>query len=119
MQKLEINSSALFVAGSETTATLLSGATFLLLTNPGALKRAVDEVRSSFENEGQITISSVGKLRYLSACLNEALRCYPPVPNAMHRIVPRGGCTIAGHHVAEGVGHFKSLDHVQTRLIQL
>jgi hypothetical protein len=109
MEKLEVNSSSLFVAGSETTATLLSGATYLLLSHRDVLTKAVDEVRSSFENEAQITLSSVVELRYLQACLSEALRCYPPAPNVLHRLVPRGGCTIASHHVAEGVSSLPSL----------
>ena len=40
------NSSVLIVAGSETTATLLSGATYYLLQNPTKLARLQDEVRS-------------------------------------------------------------------------
>lgn len=104
MPKLEMNSTALFIAGSETSATLLAGATYLLLTNPRAMAKVVDEVRSAFETNDQITLLAVNDLPYLVACLDEAMRCYPPVPDPLHRIVPPGGCIIAGHAILEKVG---------------
>lgn len=80
MEKLQANCSILIIGGSETTATLLSGVTFLLLTNPGALKQLTEEVRSAFRSEEEIDATSVGNLTYMLACLDEALRMYPPVP---------------------------------------
>lgn len=52
------------IAGSETTATLLTGAVFLLLKNPKALQKLKDEIRSAFQSEDQITFSSVEHLPY-------------------------------------------------------
>lgn len=97
------NASLLVVAGSETTATLLSGATYLLTTNPEALAKVVHEVRLSFNSADEIDIASVGRLPYMLAVLNEALRCYPPVLANLVRKVPIGGQTISGHFVPEGV----------------
>jgi cytochrome P450 len=76
MSVAEINQSAkvLVLAGSETTATLLSGAIFHLLKNPLTLKKLVDEVRSSYESERHINLVSSAKLHYLQAVLDEALR---------------------------------------------
>jgi len=102
--RLRTNASLLVVAGSETTATLLSGVTFLLLSNPDKMTKLVEEVRSSFKSDDEITLLSVGNLHYMLACLNEALRCYPPVPIGMPREVPKGGAQIAGHPVPEKVG---------------
>ncbi|KAK9418129.1 putative Tubulin alpha chain [Seiridium unicorne] len=45
MEKLQANSSLLIIAGSETTATQLSGATYFLMTNPDAMKKVTDEMR--------------------------------------------------------------------------
>lgn len=103
MKRLQSNASTLIVAGSETTATLLCGVTYLLLSNPETLKRVTEEVRSTFKSDGEITLSSVGDLTYMLACLNEGLRSYPPVPTGLPRQVPRGGATIAGKPVPEGV----------------
>ncbi|RFU34841.1 hypothetical protein B7463_g1459, partial [Scytalidium lignicola] len=84
---LEYQSSVqtLIIAGSETTATLMSGATYYLMTNPDKMAKAVAEVRSSFSSADEINLVSINKLSYLLACLNEALRIYPPVADAFPR----------------------------------
>lgn len=81
MSKPEIvsNASAIVVAGSETSATLLSGCTWLLLTHPDVHQRLVKHVREHFGKEEDIDLVSVGKLSYLLAVLDEAMRLYPPV----------------------------------------
>lgn len=95
------NASTLLIAGSETTATLLSGVVYLLLTHPDKLARLVEEVRSSYKDEREITLTTVSSLTYMLACLDEALRRYPPVALGMPRTVPAGGATIAGFQVPE------------------
>jgi cytochrome P450 len=69
------------------------------------MQKLAQEVRSSFKNEDEITLTSVNQLTYLAACLNEALRCFPAVPPALPRVVPRGGAVIAGHAVPEKVSY--------------
>ncbi|KAL2020295.1 hypothetical protein VTK56DRAFT_8523 [Thermocarpiscus australiensis] len=104
LEKLRANSSILIIGGSETTATLLSGVTFLLLTNQKALKKLTAEIRGAFKSEDEIDFASVSTLPYLLACLDEALRMYPPVPIGLPRVVPKGGANIAGHYVPEKTG---------------
>ncbi|RYP67847.1 hypothetical protein DL771_007024 [Monosporascus sp. 5C6A] len=101
-EKLGSNAFILVLAGSETTATTLSGATYLLLTHPEVLEKLNREVRSTFASADEITINSVGKLSYMLAVLNESLRLYPPVTSGLVRVVPPGGEQIAGHWVPEG-----------------
>lgn len=103
LEKLQANSAILIIGGSETTATLLSGVTFYLLTNPEALKKLTAEIRGAFKSEDEIDFTSVSALPYLLACLDEALRMYPPVPTGLPRVVPRGGASIAGNYVPENV----------------
>ncbi|KAI3398516.1 hypothetical protein diail_9040 [Diaporthe ilicicola] len=100
-ERLRANAGLLVVAGSETTATLLTGATYLLLSNPQCLHKVTEEVRSAFQSEHEITFSSVQQLPYMLACLREALRCYPPVAGPLPRVVPKGGANIAGYFVPE------------------
>ncbi|CAI0650064.1 unnamed protein product [Colletotrichum noveboracense] len=100
--KLKANSSILIIGGSETTATLLSGVTYFLLTNPIAMKKLTDEVRSAFKDESEIDFVSSSNLPYLLACLEEALRMYPPVPIGLPRVVPAGGATICDEFIPEG-----------------
>ncbi|OGM45572.1 cytochrome P450 monooxygenase [Aspergillus bombycis] len=75
----------LIVAGSETTASLLCGVTFHLLNNPAKLEKAVKEVRNEFDSAEKISFVSANKLHYLLACINEALRVYPPVADGFPR----------------------------------
>lgn len=93
----------LIVAGSETTATLLSAATFFLATNPASLAKLNDEVRSTFQSEDQIDMLSVQNLKYLSAVLDESMRLYPPVPSSSPRMIGKGGDKIIGEFIPEGV----------------
>ena len=93
----------LMVAGSETTATLLSGVTYQLLTNPKVMKKLVAEIRSKFAHSHEITLNSVNTLTYQLAVLDEALRIMPPVATALVRLVPPGpGETVGGHFVPGG-----------------
>ncbi|KPM36017.1 Isotrichodermin C-15 hydroxylase [Neonectria ditissima] len=95
------NASLLIIAGSETTATALSGAAYLLATNPEVFTKLANEVRTSFESEDDIDLLSVQKLGYMLAVLNETLRVFPPVPTASPRRVQPGGDTICGKYVPE------------------
>ena len=102
-EDLKSMASILVIAGSETTASLLCGVTFLLLRNPTALKKVTEEVRGSFKSEDEITLTSVNGLKYMLACLNEALRVYPPLTGGLQRRIPPGGGKIAGVEVPEEV----------------
>lgn len=92
----------LMIAGSETTATLLSGLTWHLLRNPDKYQRLVDEVRTAFSSLDEIHMDSLTHLPYLFACLEEGLRMYPPVPNSQTRGVPAGGRMVIDDYVPEG-----------------
>lgn len=108
-EQLSANAEILVLAGSETTATLLSGCTYLLLTNPDKMEKLKHEVRSAFASESEITASSVNKLSYMLGVLNEALRLYPPVTSSLVRVVPPGGDMVADHWVPEGVSRSLTL----------
>ena len=104
MSRLEIESSArsLVLAGSETTAGLLAGATYYLCMNPQILARVTTEVRDAFDSDQDMTLDAVNKLDYLLATLNESLRLYPPAASAPPRIAVNGQI-IAGRWVPPGV----------------
>ncbi|KAF6240618.1 hypothetical protein HO173_001289 [Letharia columbiana] len=110
--ELNENASILILAGSETTATLLSGATYYLLTNKVALDKVCDEVRGAFQSEGNITFASVTRLPYLNAVIEESLRLYPPVPSTLPRRTLAQGNVIDGHFVpgntTVGVNHWSA-----------
>ncbi|KAF2492305.1 cytochrome P450 [Lophium mytilinum] len=96
------NASILVLGGSETSATLLTGAVFLLLKHPAVLEKLTTEVRTSFKQDSDITLHSVDTLRYMGAVLDEAMRLYPPVPDSGNRVVPPQGVEICGSWVPGG-----------------
>lgn len=96
------NSRIILLAGSETNASLLSGATYYLLQNPDCLRRAQSELRTVFDKEEKITLSSVSTpnlLPYLEAVIHESMRCYPSVPATLPRRTGPEGATIDGKFV--------------------
>ncbi|KAI1823463.1 cytochrome P450 [Xylaria intraflava] len=89
--ELASNADLLMLAGSETTASLLSGTTYWLLKTPRALQNATEEVRQAFASDADISFDDARvKLPYMMACLQEGLRIFPPLPLGMLRTVPDG-----------------------------
>ncbi|KAL4874936.1 cytochrome P450 [Aspergillus karnatakaensis] len=101
-QEIEANSSLLIVAGSETTASELSGVTYWLLRSPAVLAKVAAEVRSQFQTEAEINYYNVStRLPYMLACLEEGLRMYPPVPTGTQRRVV-SPLKISGYSIPAG-----------------
>ena len=95
------NSEGFLVAGSETTATTLSGLTYYLSTNPAAFERLQQEVRTAFPTERDITMLSTAQLKYLHACIEETLRIYPAAVETPPRVSP--GEYVNGQYIPKGV----------------
>ncbi len=100
--ELDANAEILVIAGSETTASLLAGATYYLCTNPQVLEKVTSEVRHAYKTDQDMDMYSLAKLDYLLAVVNESLRLYPPAPSAIPRITVNGD-KICGQWVAPGV----------------
>ena len=101
--ELKANCGVLVIAGSETSATLLSGLIFHLLKTPQALQKLQEEIRGSFQSTSDMTFLAEVKLPYMQACIEEALRIYPPVPTAMPRRTPPEGFVIDGQFIPGSV----------------
>ncbi|KAK5174974.1 uncharacterized protein LTR77_000110 [Saxophila tyrrhenica] len=95
------NNSVMLTAGSETTATLLSGVTYLLLKNPEVLAKLMKDVRGRWKKYDDITLESVNNTPYLIAVLQEGLRYFPPVPAGFERRVGKGGEVVSGYFIPE------------------
>lgn len=87
-------------AGSETTATALSGLMYFILTNDVPYRKLVSEIRGAFKSHKDITWDAAKELPYLGACIYEAMRMFPPVPANLNRVVPPEGAFIDGKWVA-------------------
>ncbi|KAF9694889.1 hypothetical protein EKO04_006712 [Ascochyta lentis] len=106
--EMDANAVVFLVAGSETTATTLSGTTYLVLKNSAAYSRLVTEIRSAFPKAADITLDAVNALPYLLAVLQEGLRYYPPVPTGFPRVVPGAGQQVSGHFIPGGTSVYVS-----------
>ena len=93
------NTPILIVAGSETTATSLSGTTYYISQNPHVYARLVNEIRTTFQTPDDITVARTSDLKYLLAVIDESLRLYSPTITNHPRLTPPGGATIAGRFV--------------------
>ncbi|RDA83024.1 hypothetical protein CP532_0091 [Ophiocordyceps camponoti-leonardi (nom. inval.)] len=94
------NAPTLVIAGSETTATALSGLCFYLARDQDAYRALSDEIRTAFGRGDDVDLRVAASLEYLGACINEVLRVYPPAAETMPRISP--GSFINGVYVPEG-----------------
>ncbi|KAL8818092.1 MAG: hypothetical protein Q9223_003205 [Gallowayella weberi] len=100
--EIEATFRSLVVAGSETTATALSGILGNLLQSPEALQSLTREIRQSFSHESETCAAKVDGLPYLNAVIEEGLRVCPPVALGMPRLVPEGGSTVSGYTLPAG-----------------
>lgn len=80
----------------------MKGLTYVLATNPRVSAKFAEEIRGSFQDPREITITAVNQCKYLLACIEEALRIYPPSPQPHQRIVPPGGAVLNGEYVPAG-----------------
>ncbi|KAI1420447.1 cytochrome P450 monooxygenase [Xylaria sp. FL1777] len=100
---LSEHASLLTIGGSETTATLLAGATYFLALNPAVYKRLTKEIRETFPDEKDMTLIRLSQCKYLLGVVEETLRMYPPSPANHTRMVPDGGAILEGRHIPGGL----------------
>lgn len=93
---LVANANLMVIAGSETTATILSGTIYYLCTHPRVMQKLLDEVRTSFESSDEINIARISGLKYINAVIDESFRLYPPAAGSHPRITPPEGAKIMG-----------------------
>ncbi|KAL8723333.1 MAG: hypothetical protein Q9181_007306 [Wetmoreana brouardii] len=99
--EIEKTAATTIVAGSETTGTLLSAITTHLIKHRDVMDRLVDEIRSAYASEDEMTMANLARLPYLDAVIRETLSIVPPVPTGMPRVVPPGGATVCGKWLPE------------------
>ena len=99
---MDANASLFMVAGTETTATTLSGLIYMLVRDPATMTKLTTEVRESFAATSDISMERLARLPYLNACVKEAMRIYPSVPVGMPHLTPAEGSTVCGLFVPPG-----------------
>ncbi|KAF1933771.1 cytochrome P450 67 [Didymella exigua CBS 183.55] len=93
----------LIVAGSDTTAIVISAAYFYLSRNPSVQEKLALEIHSTFNSYEEIKAGpKLQSCNYMTAFLMEAMRMSPPVPAEPSREVLPGGTTVNGHYFPQG-----------------
>jgi cytochrome P450 len=88
------------IAGSDTTAISLRAMFYYLLKNPASLSRLRAEIGTARSNP--VSWAEAREMKYLDACIKEALRLHPAVGLPLERVVPPGGMEISGRHFEGG-----------------
>ena len=96
-ESIQAQAEVLVLAGSETTATALSGIIYQLGRHPAVYERLAEEIRTSLQTYEGITGRTTDSLPYLKAVIEEGLRIYPPVPIGLPRVSP--GETVDGQYI--------------------
>ncbi|USP80377.1 UbiH, 2-polyprenyl-6-methoxyphenol hydroxylase and related FAD-dependent oxidoreductase [Curvularia clavata] len=97
--------SANLLAGSDTTAISLRAVFYYLLKNNNSyrtLQKEIDDANTAGKLSPIITFSESLQLKYLQACLKEAMRMHPGVQFPLERVVPAGGATLCDVYLREG-----------------
>ena len=61
------------------------------------------EELGAFKKAEDINLQNVSNLRYYEAVIEETFRMYPPGLAGQPRVAPKGGDTVRGYFVPEGV----------------
>ncbi|KAJ6438380.1 cytochrome P450 [Purpureocillium lavendulum] len=83
--ELRANASTFISAGSETTASALSGIAYYLSLDPSRQQRLRDEINATFPPGSEVDLEGAAKMEYLNAVIQEGLRLFPPVCGGLHR----------------------------------
>jgi cytochrome P450 len=67
-----------FLAGYETTASLLSYFFYLLAIYPECQQKLLEEVLENKDSSDKIDYDTISRMPYLDACVSETLRIYNP-----------------------------------------
>ncbi|KAM0716514.1 hypothetical protein Q7P37_007959 [Cladosporium fusiforme] len=105
-ERCEVEANLQIVAGSDSTTTVLRSALWLLAGTPVAYTKVRQEIDTA-SDDGRlshpvVTYREAQTLPYLTACLWEALRLFPPLFGLKTKLAPIGGDTVKGIYYPEG-----------------
>ncbi|EMD31235.1 hypothetical protein CERSUDRAFT_119940 [Gelatoporia subvermispora B] len=93
------------IAGSDTTANVLTNLFYFLLANPAEYKRLQAEIDKYYPaGENALDTKHHQTMPILNAAINEALRLFPVVPGGSQRVSPPGGKVVGPYYIPEGTG---------------
>ncbi|KAL2140420.1 hypothetical protein VTI28DRAFT_3840 [Corynascus sepedonium] len=112
--ELTTNQLAFVIADCQLTTVALATATYLLLRDPSKWRRLVDEIRSRFSSDAEITVQSTQGVPYLEAVINETMRFRHPTPISLPRCIPPEGRILDGQVIPGNTIIGVNLQNIQT-----
>ncbi|KAG5913940.1 hypothetical protein E4U53_004744 [Claviceps sorghi] len=93
------NAQTFIIAGSDTTANVLTYFVWTLCERPALRDALLQELRAL---PGDFAESDLRELPLFNQTIEETLRLYAPAPDHLPRVVPPGGAHIGGYYLGEG-----------------
>ncbi|CVK96642.1 related to pisatin demethylase cytochrome P450 CYP57 [Fusarium mangiferae] len=92
-------------AGSDTTSISLCAIMQNLAERPAVYQKLRHEIDAKYKDLGEpdfIPFNETQSMKYLQACIKEALRLHPATGLPLERVVPRGGVVLSGTYFPAG-----------------
>ncbi|UNI17170.1 hypothetical protein JDV02_003545 [Purpureocillium takamizusanense] len=112
--ELRGNASTFISAGSETTASALTGIAYYLALDPLRQQRLRDEINVTFPPGSEVGLEGAAKMEYLNTVIQEGLRLFPPVAGGLHREALED-TFVCGIPIAKGVSCTRVLTTLKFR----
>ncbi|KAM7250611.1 hypothetical protein ACFE04_022494 [Oxalis oulophora] len=90
----------MFMAGTETSATVLEWAMAELMKNPSKMRKVQEEVRRVVGQKSKVSENDVNEMKYLKLVIKETLRLHPPF------LIPRGtteSTVLSGYNIPSNI----------------
>ncbi|KAG6495212.1 alpha-humulene 10-hydroxylase-like [Zingiber officinale] len=90
-----------FLAGTETSSTVIEWAMSELIKNPNVMEKVQNEMREAMQGKTKLEESDIIKFSYLNLVIKETMRLHSPVPLLLPRVCTET-CEVMGYRVPAG-----------------
>ncbi|XP_062201083.1 flavonoid 3'-monooxygenase CYP75B4-like [Phragmites australis] len=91
----------LFVAGTDTTSTIVEWSLAELIRHPDILRQAQEELDAVVGTDRLVSESDLPRLTFLNAVIKETFRLHPSTPLSLPRMAAEE-CEVAGYYIPKG-----------------